>query len=116
MQSVFIDAAAAAQEAFQTPDGGVDDGSSRRRELRSLRRMAAAAADPLVALGRSTAGVVVRQLGSTSALALTGGIGVLRVGVGALRGRLPARCFYVGLRHVSKPATPYVQEQVLDAH
>ena len=92
-QSVFVDAAAAAQEALQDPEGAGDDGGgSRRREMRSLQRMAAAAADPLVKLGRSAAGVVARRLGSTSALALTGGIGVLRIGVGTLRGPAPAHC------------------------
>jgi hypothetical protein len=114
-QGVFVDAAVAAQEAFQIPDGGGDDGGSTRRELRSLRRMTAAAADPLVALGRSTAGVVVRRLGSTSALALTGGIGVLRVGVGALRGQTHACCCVVrSYESVSKSSS--ASEQLVAAH
>ena len=73
----------AAQEAQRAPEGGAGGEAGARRELRSLQRMAAAAADPLVRLGRSAAGVAMRRVGSTSALALTSGVGVLRVSVGA---------------------------------
>ena len=83
LQAVFADAASAMQEALRAPDGGGYDAGT-RHELRSLQRMAVAAADPLVKLGRSAAGAAVRRLGSTSSLALTSSIGVLRVSVGAL--------------------------------
>ena len=83
LQAVCTDAVYAAQEAQRAPDGGAGGEPPARRELRSLQRVAAAAADPMVRLGRSAAGVAARRLGSTSALALTGGVGVLRISVGA---------------------------------
>jgi len=82
LQAVCTDAVYAAQEAQRAPEGGAGGEPGARRELRSLQRMAAAAADPLARLGRSAAGVAMRRVGSTSALALTSGVGVLRASVG----------------------------------
>lgn len=51
-------------------------------DLSALQRIAAAASEPLIALGRSAGAVLVSGLGSTTAAALTSGLGILRLGVG----------------------------------
>lgn len=70
------DAAKLAQEVFagQGQPGG---------ELGTLQRAARAAAEPLSALGQSVAGAALGYLGSSTAVALASGLGVLRLGLGA---------------------------------
>lgn len=54
------------------------------KELSALQRIARAASEPLMALGRSAGAALVSGLGSTTTAAFTGGLGILRVGVGVL--------------------------------
>lgn len=51
-------------------------------ELGALQRTAQAAAEPLIALGQSAASTALGYLGSSTAVALTSGLGVLRLGLG----------------------------------
>ena len=57
-------------------------GQASSGELNALQRIAAAASEPLLALGRSAGAVIFSGLGSTTAVALTSGLGILRLGVG----------------------------------
>lgn len=74
-QAVLWDAVKLAQEvlAGQGQPGG---------ELGALQRAAQAAAEPLIALGQATASTALGYLGSSTAVALTSGLGVLRLGLG----------------------------------
>ena len=56
--------------------------SSGSGELTALQRLATAAAEPLAAVGRALGAHVVHSLGSTTSVAITGGLGVLRLGLG----------------------------------
>ena len=58
-------------------------GQASSGELNALQRIAAAASEPLLALGRSAGAVIFSGLGSTTAVAFTSGLGILRLGVGA---------------------------------
>ena len=51
-------------------------------EVNALQRIAAAASEPLLALGRSAGAVIFSGLGSTTAVALTSSLGILRLGFG----------------------------------
>ena len=62
--------------------------SSGSRELTALQRLATAAAEPLAAVGRALGAHVVHSLGSTTSVAITGGLGVLRLGLGGLNALL----------------------------
>ncbi len=53
-------------------------------DLSSARRLLSTASEPLVALGKHLSGVLLQSLGSTTAFALTGSVGVVRLGVGKL--------------------------------
>lgn len=55
-------------------------------ELSALQRAAQAAAEPLIALGQSVASTAFGYLGSSTAVAITSGLGVLRLGLGEIRG------------------------------
>lgn len=81
-QAVGWDAVRLAREVLS----GKGEGSS--GELNALQRIAAAASEPLLALGRSAGAVIFSGLGSTTAVALTSGLGILRLGVGALSSSL----------------------------
>ncbi len=78
MQAVLWDAVKLAQEvlAGQVQPGG---------ELGALQRAAQAAAEPLIALGQATASSALGYLGSSTAVALTSGLGVLRLGLGVVQ-------------------------------
>eukprot|EP00891_Asterochloris_glomerata_P008925 jgi/Astpho2/8925/fgenesh1_pg.00133_%23_8_t len=54
-------------------------------DLSSARRLLSTASEPLVALGKHLSGVLLQSLGSTTAFALTGSVGVVRLGVGFMR-------------------------------
>ncbi|CAL8462876.1 g2410 [Coccomyxa elongata] len=54
-------------------------------ELNALQRIAAAASEPLLALGRSAGTVIFSSLGSTTAVALTSSLGILRLGFGVVQ-------------------------------
>ena len=51
-------------------------------DLSSARRLLSTASEPLVALGKHLSGVLLQSLGSTTVFALTGSVGVVRLGVG----------------------------------
>lgn len=51
-------------------------------DLGSLQRLVLAAAEPLTAAGRALASVLALSVGSTTAAAVMGGLGVLRLGLG----------------------------------
>ena len=53
-------------------------------DLSSARRLLSTASEPLVSLGKHLSGVLLQSLGSTTAFALTGSVGVVRLGVGKL--------------------------------
>ena len=76
-QAVVWDALRLAQEvvAGREQAGG---------ELSALQRGAQLAAEPLIALGKSVAATAIGYLGSSTAVALASGLGVLRLGLGAL--------------------------------
>ena len=52
-------------------------------ELSALQRAAQLAAEPLIALGKSVAATAISYLGSSTAVAIASGLGVLRLGLGA---------------------------------
>ena len=76
-QAVVWDALKLAQEVFAGREqaGG---------ELSALQRAAQLAAEPLIALGKSVAATAIGYLGSSTAVAIASGLGVLRLGLGAL--------------------------------
>ena len=77
VQAVVWDALRLAQDVFA---GHGQAGG----ELSALQRAAQAAAEPLIALGRSVAATAIGYLGSNTAVAIAIGLGVLRLGLGAL--------------------------------
>ena len=56
--------------------------SSASSELTALQRLAAAGAEPLLAVGRALGSHLVHSLGSTTSIAITGGLGIIRLGLG----------------------------------
>ncbi|KAK9806751.1 hypothetical protein WJX72_001428 [[Myrmecia] bisecta] len=54
-------------------------------ELNALQRLSQAAADPLISLGRALGAMLVTSLGSTTVFAWTGGLGIMRLGVGMVK-------------------------------
>ncbi len=56
--------------------------SSGSSEVTALQRLAAAGSEPLMAVGRAVGGHLVHSLGSTTSVAITGGLGLLRLGLG----------------------------------
>ena len=75
-QAVLWDALKLAQEVF----AGREQASG---ELSALQRGAQLAAEPLIALGKSVAATAIGYLGSSTAVAIASGLGVLRLGLGA---------------------------------
>lgn len=69
---------AAVRGVAQRSTGAVGD-------LGSLHRLAQAAADPLIAVGRVAGRLFAGSVGSTTAAALMGGLGVLRLGMGVVK-------------------------------
>ena len=70
-------------------------------ELSALQRAAQAAAEPLIALGQSVASTAFGYLGSSTAVAITSGLGVLRLGLGEIQGP-PAHAYlasYLAILH-----------------
>ena len=57
--------------------------SSASSELTALQRLAAAGSEPLLAVGRALGAHLVHSLGSTTSVAITGGLGLIRLGLGA---------------------------------
>lgn len=70
------------QEAYTMSRQAVQGSSSGSGELTALQRLATAGAEPLAAVGRAVGAHLVHSLGSTTSVAITGGLGVLRLGVG----------------------------------
>lgn len=66
-----------ARQAVQGNGGG-------SRELTALQRLATAGAEPLAAVGRAVGAHLVHSLGSTTSVAITGGLGLLKLGLGML--------------------------------
>ncbi len=58
--------------------------SSASSELTALQRLAAAGSEPLLAVGRALGAHLVHSLGSTTSVAITGGLGLIRLGLGQL--------------------------------
>ena len=56
--------------------------SSASSELTALQRLAAAGSEPLLAVGRALGAHLVHSLGSTTSVAITGGLGLIRLGLG----------------------------------
>ena len=59
--------------------------SSASSELTALQRLAAAGSEPLLAVGRALGAHLVHSLGSTTSVAITGGLGLIRLGLGELQ-------------------------------
>ena len=62
---------------------GMQGSSSASSELTALQRLAAAGSEPLLAVGRALGAHLVHSLGSTTSVAITGGLGLIRLGLGA---------------------------------
>lgn len=71
-------------EAYNMTRQAVQGSSNGSGELNALQRLATAGAEPLAAVGRAVGAHLVHSLGSTTSVAITGGLGVLRLGVGKL--------------------------------
>ena len=56
--------------------------SSASSELTALQRLAAAGSEPLLAVGRAVGAHLMHSLGSTTSVAITGGLGLIRLGLG----------------------------------
>lgn len=63
---------------------GMQGNSSSSSEVTALQRLAAAGSEPLLAVGQALGAHLVHSLGSTTSVALTGGLTLIRLGVGAL--------------------------------
>ena len=61
---------------------GLQGSSSGSSEVTALQRLAAAGSEPLLAVGRALGAHLVHSLGSTTSVALTGGLSLIRLGVG----------------------------------
>ena len=61
---------------------GMQGNSSGSSEVTALQRLAAAGSEPLLAVGRALGAHLVHSLGSTTSVALTGGLSLIRLGVG----------------------------------
>lgn len=59
--------------------------SSASSELTALQRLAAAGSEPLLAVGRALGAHLMHSLGSTTSVAITGGLGLIRLGLGQLQ-------------------------------
>ena len=82
-------------------------------ELSALQRAAQLAAEPLIALGKSVAATAIGYLGSSTAVAIASGLGVLRLGLGApssldsaIAAHATRHARAVGL-HISGTAVPW---------
>jgi hypothetical protein len=78
-QEVARDAAGLAREVLSGRS------QAAARELSALQRIPRAASEPLIALGRSAAAALVSGLSSTTTVAFSGGLGILRLGFGECR-------------------------------
>ena len=75
----------AALQCLHAFRGIAQRGSDAVADLSSLQRLAQAAADPLIAVGRVAGRLFAGSVGSTTAAALMGGLGVLRLGMGVVK-------------------------------
>jgi len=57
-------------------------GEGELKDVSAIQRLGRAAADPLVSLAHHSLGLLVSSTYSTTALAVNGGLGVVRIGVG----------------------------------
>ncbi|KAL3143003.1 hypothetical protein ABBQ38_003282 [Trebouxia sp. C0009 RCD-2024] len=75
------------QESYSVVKQGMqgNSSSSSSGELTALQRLAAAGSEPLLALGRALGAHLVHSLGSTTSVALTGGLTLIRLGVGVVK-------------------------------
>lgn len=81
----LADMRAAGRQLAAAARGAAARGSGAVGDLSSLQRLAQAAADPLIAVGRVAGRLFAGSLGSTTAAALMGGLGVLRLGMGVVK-------------------------------
>ena len=70
------------QESYSMVRQGMQGNSSGSSEVTALQRLAAAGSEPLLAVGRALGAHLVHSLGSTTSVALTGGLSLIRLGVG----------------------------------
>ena len=70
------------QDTYSMVRQGMQGNSSAGGELTALQRLAAAGSEPLLAVGRALGAHLVHSLGSTTSVAITGGLSVIRLGVG----------------------------------
>ena len=75
LQGVGMDAYGMVRQATQ----GNNSSSS---ELTALQRLAAAGSEPLLAVGRALGAHLVHSVGSTTSVAITGGLGLIRLSLG----------------------------------
>ena len=73
---------------------GMQGNSSGSSELTALQRLAAAGSEPLLTVGRAIGAHLVHSLGSTTSVALTGGLSLIRLGVGTYYSPLPIAPMY----------------------
>ena len=73
-----------ARDAYSMARQAAEGHSSASTELTALQRLAAAGAEPLLAVGRALGAHLVHSLGSTTSIAITGGLGIIRLGLGTI--------------------------------
>lgn len=88
-------------------------------ELNALQCIAAAASEPLLALGRSAGAVIFSSLGSTTAVALTSSLSILRLGFGGQLHPQSTHCHLCKLwatvtltADSGHPCQPYMPQQL----
>ena len=70
------------QDSYGMVRQAMQGNSSASSELTALQRLAAAGSEPLLAVGRAVGAHLVHSLGSTTSVAITGGLGLIRLGLG----------------------------------
>ena len=81
------------QESYGMVRQGMQGSSSGSSEVTALQRLAAAGSEPLLAVGRALGAHLVHSLGSTTSVALTGGLSLIRLGVGTHSSSLHASMY-----------------------
>ncbi|DBB16654.1 TPA: hypothetical protein ACH3X3_014907 [Trebouxia sp. C0006] len=73
------------QDTYSMVRQAMQGNSSASSELTALQRLAAAGSEPLLAVGRALGAHLVHSLGSTTSVAITGGLGLIRLGLGVVK-------------------------------
>ncbi|DBA70834.1 TPA: hypothetical protein ACH3X2_011607 [Trebouxia sp. C0005] len=73
------------QDTYSMVRQALQGDSSASSELTALQRLAAAGSEPLLAVGRALGAHLMHSLGSTTSVAITGGLGLIRLGLGVVK-------------------------------